>query len=154
MRDCSITTKAKINIFNKFFSTQASIWHCSVQNDDLGLWGKHVMTSPESPNCTFLDFTALCTIWSGSLDDPNCQFQLGRVSCYSISERKILAKLSFMDNISPIFPFFPPMKLTYFYYLHSFLEKYFHQHAGHRTDFDRPQEIESTLSLSSIPTTI
>ena len=56
-----------------------------------------------------------------------------------------------MDNISPIFPFFPPMKLTYFYYLHSFLEKYFHQHAGHRTDFDRPREIESTLSLS-IPT--
>ena len=52
----------------------------------------------------------------------------------------------------PHFSFFPLMKLrTYFYSIPSFLEKYFHQHAGHRTDFDRPREIESTLSLS-IPT--
>ena len=52
---------------------------------------------------------------------------------------------------------FPPFPIFFtdeanIFLLHSFLEKYFHQHAGHRTDFDRPPwEIESTLSLN-IPT--
>ena len=116
----------------------------------LSSWIKHI---------TFFFYkNKMRTIRNESLDDPKCQFQLRPVSCYiTISKRKNSWKYLFLLWTKPFryFSFFPLMKLTtYFYSIPSFLEKYFHQHAGHRTDFDRPQEIESTLSLSSIPTTI